>query len=123
VVVGLSVKLTTMMTMIQNSFPLQWSSSMMKQIKLIQKSKDKIILGHSKVFKIQYLLEMEDMVKLEQEMEDMLELKMIGKIKLEQESKDKISLGRSKVFQIQYLQEMELKVKLEQELEDIIKAE
>jgi len=108
VVVGLSVKLT-MVTMIQTPFPLQWSSPTKEQIKLIQKSKDKIILGHSKVLKIQYLLEMEDimedMVKLEQEMEDM--------VKLEQEMEDMVNLE----------QEMEDMVKLEQEMEDIIKLE
>merc|ERR1712189_143569 len=96
-VVGLSVKLT-MVTMIQTPFPLQWSSPTKEQIKLIQKSKDKIILGHSKVLKIQYLLEMEDimedMVKLEQEMEDMvkLEQEMEDIIKLEEVIEDKTKL-------------------------------
>merc|ERR1711973_266268 len=97
-----------MVTMIQTPFPLQRSSPMKEQIKLIQESKDKINLGCSKVFKIQYLLEMEDMVKMEQEMEDIME----DMVKLEQEMEDIIKLEEV----------TEDKTKLKQEIEDIVKV-
>merc|ERR1711872_1175873 len=61
-------------------------------------TEDKINLGCSKVFQIQDLLEMEDMVKMEQEMEDImediikLEMEMVDLIKVEKEFEEIIKL-------------------------------